>query len=137
MCDVCGGQKRASASLELKCQMLVSHHVRAGNRTQVLSKSRKCSHQLSHDLLFSVSLCEYHAHVVALEGDGATGDYEVLGMKLRSSGRAASIHLLSHLPILLITPSRFSLKSNTAFGGVPSPENSMERSHAPLLVLRA
>lgn len=76
--------------VELKCQMLVSHHARAGNRTQVLSKSSKCSRLLSHlyspKICFlvslSVSLCVYHAHVVVLEGqsppphDGAAGDYE-------------------------------------------------------------
>jgi hypothetical protein len=36
-------QKRESDCLELELQMVVSHHVDAGNQTQVLCKSNKCS----------------------------------------------------------------------------------------------
>ena len=32
----CGGQKRALDALELELQMVVSHHMGAGNQTQVL-----------------------------------------------------------------------------------------------------
>lgn len=39
----CGGLKRASDPVELGLLMVVSHHVRAGNKTQVLYKSNKCS----------------------------------------------------------------------------------------------
>lgn len=44
----CRGQKRASDPLELKLRMVVSHQVGAGNRTQVLCKSNKCSKLLIH-----------------------------------------------------------------------------------------
>lgn len=53
VCAVCGpgafrGCKRALDSLELEFQMIVSHHVGPGDRTQVLCKSKKCSYLLSH-----------------------------------------------------------------------------------------
>jgi hypothetical protein len=43
-----GGQNRASDLLELELQTVVRHHTGAGNRTQVLCKSRQCSKPLSH-----------------------------------------------------------------------------------------
>jgi hypothetical protein len=39
MCSSHGDQKRESDALELEFQMVVSHHVDAGNRTQVFCKS--------------------------------------------------------------------------------------------------
>lgn len=39
---------RGSDSLELKLQMVMSHHVDSGNQNQVLCKSNKCSLPLSH-----------------------------------------------------------------------------------------
>ena len=39
----CRGQKRASAPLEMGFQLVVNHHVCAGNPTMVLSKSSQCS----------------------------------------------------------------------------------------------
>ena len=48
MSDVQGWQKRALDPLELKTQMVVSHHVGAGDQTQVLCKSSKDSYSLSH-----------------------------------------------------------------------------------------
>ena len=38
-----GGQKRVSDPLKLELQVVVSHLVGAGNQTQVLYKSNKCS----------------------------------------------------------------------------------------------
>jgi hypothetical protein len=38
-----GGQKRALGSLEQELKIAASHHMGAGNRTQVLCKSTQCS----------------------------------------------------------------------------------------------
>lgn len=38
-----GNKKKASGGLELKIQMFVSHHERAGNQNLVFSKSNKYS----------------------------------------------------------------------------------------------
>jgi hypothetical protein len=51
-----GGQKRASDSLELELEAIVSHHIADKNQTQVLCKSRQCSKPpslLSSLMLFS------------------------------------------------------------------------------------
>lgn len=37
------GQKRVSDNLEMELQTVVSHHMGAGNLTQVLCKNNKCS----------------------------------------------------------------------------------------------
>jgi hypothetical protein len=42
------GQKRVLDPLEQNLQIVVSHHVTAGNWTCVLCKSNKCSYPLSH-----------------------------------------------------------------------------------------
>lgn len=41
VCHACGGQKRASDGLELELQLVVTNHVDAGNRSQVLWKNSK------------------------------------------------------------------------------------------------
>ena len=43
-----GGQEKVMDSLRLELQMVVSHHVAAGNQTWVLYKSNKCSDLLIH-----------------------------------------------------------------------------------------
>ena len=40
--DACEGQKRASDPLEPELQVIVSHHVNAGDGTGVLCKSSQC-----------------------------------------------------------------------------------------------
>ena len=42
-CTSCGGQKGLSYPVELKLQMLVSHHIGAGNGTWGLWKNIQCS----------------------------------------------------------------------------------------------
>ena len=47
------GQKRVLEPVELRLQMVVSHHVDAGNQSQVLCKSSQCSYPLSPMSLIS------------------------------------------------------------------------------------
>ena len=59
MPGACRGQKRVLDHLELELQRVVNHHVDAGNQTQFLCKSNKCSSLLSHlnrSLMFSFSI---------------------------------------------------------------------------------
>jgi hypothetical protein len=48
MSGACGGQKRTRDSFGSALYTFVSHHVGAGNGTQVLWKSSKCSKPLRH-----------------------------------------------------------------------------------------
>lgn len=55
ICTMCvpgaiGGQKGSMDPLELELWMVVNHHVGAGNRTQVLSKTTELSLQPKHAL---------------------------------------------------------------------------------------
>lgn len=58
-CLVPRGQKKVSESLELKFQMVVSHHVGTGDCTQVLFKSSGCSQSLSYFSRSNIFLSEY------------------------------------------------------------------------------
>ena len=48
VCSTHRGQKMASEIMKLELRMVVSHHVDAGNQTQVFCKSSQCSSALSH-----------------------------------------------------------------------------------------
>lgn len=43
MPGVCRSQKSVPDTLEAELQMVVSHHVKAGNQTQLLCKNNQCS----------------------------------------------------------------------------------------------
>lgn len=45
---ICGGQRGVLYPPGLELQMVISYHVDAGNQTQLLWKSNRCSLPLSH-----------------------------------------------------------------------------------------